>query len=800
MKNKYIFSAALLTVSMVAQAQTSINFETEDYKAIGVYDQWEESPFRTGKLAGNAAVCDNPDTGVDPILGVAINTSEKVVAFQRSRFGGNAYGVRIDLKEPFRLTKDLQYVHVMTYLKDKPEDSRMMVIGLGKRVEDSWSWQTGKEEQFWALTTSKVKAKEGWQDVVASFKGFSYSKEENENSGIDIYSLVIVPDVRSPHADASDWVAYFDNIVVDKVADKRFNSDKYAVTYDAETKITRNDRNLNKVGITVDGKTTEFRRTNKSAYNDFTADSLFSVKAGQSVRPTFGYTGAFMNAYVYVDWNNDGIFSHNVESNGVPAAGSEVVSFNAVQLNGTWYKSDGTTVPNGNNIAAGVPPFTVPDGTLKGFYRMRYKVDWNSLDPAGHTTIVENAGGIVDVTLDVHGKTVSVSASQLNGDILLKEGQAALQNYQAAYGKPLTVLVAPANGFVQNGFKLKYGYNVSATEQQDENGNPNWIAVDVPVTAIAADGTYTIPGEYIRGGQVSIVGDMQQTVSYTVTVEGAPEGQGGVSYLGVLYGDGDVINSSQYFSISDVEPVQLDDYTYRISYDNVSKTVLVTYTKTFVLSRLSNLHNDRAYYIKSSNNEGYLVWNHEITDQYVSIRGVKTYGSGEPTNATAKRVYAQEVDPTDKTAVWQIIKEGNSYYLYQPAKKNYVTRVGRDYKFTSTKTALDGIRDNGDGTFAFHAGGGYSDGSQNYACIVTNESLQPVRNWTYSDHGSTMLIIWNPEINVEDITTAIDGLPASFSRSDKSQGVYNAQGQKLTALPKEGFVVVDGKKRIIYNR
>lgn len=800
MKNKYIFSAALLTVSMVAQAQTSINFETEDYKAIGVYDQWEESPFRTGKLAGNAAVCDNPDTGVDPILGVAINTSEKVVAFQRSRFGGNAYGVRIDLKEPFRLTKDLQYVHVMTYLKDKPEDSRMMVIGLGKRVEKSWSWQSGKEEQFWALTTSKVKAKEGWQDVVASFKGFSYSKEENENSGIDIYSLVIVPDVRSPHADASDWVAYFDNIVVDKVADKRFNSDKYAVTYDAETKITRNDRNLNKIGLTVDGKTTEFRRTNKSAYNDFTADSLFSVKTGQSVRPTFGYTGAFMNAYVYVDWSNDGIFSHNVESNGVPAAGSEVVSFNAVQLNGTWYKSDGTTVSNGNNIAAGVPPFTVPDGTVKGFYRMRYKVDWNSLDPAGHTTIVENAGGIVDVTLDVHGETVSVSASQLNGDILLKEGQAALQNYQAAYGEPLTVLVAPYPGFVQNGFKLKYGYNVFATEQQDENGNPNWIAVDVPVTAIAADGTYTIPGEYIRGGQVSIVGDMQQTVSYTVTVEGAPEGQGGVSYLGVLYGDGDVINSSQYFSISDVEPVQLDDYTYRISYDNVSKTVLVTYTKTFVLSSLSNLHNDRAYYIKSSNNEGYLVWNHEITDQYVSIRGVKTYGSGEPTNATAKRVYAQEVDPTDITAVWQILKEGNSYYLYQPAKKNYVTRVVRDYKFTSTKTALDGIRDNGDGTFAIHAGGGYSDGSQNYACIVTNESLQPVRNWTYSDHGSTMLIIWNPEINVEDITTAIDGLPASFSRSDKSQGVYNAQGQKLKALPKEGFVVVDGKKRIIHNR
>ena len=67
-----------------------------------------------------------------------------------------------------------------------------------------------------------VKAKEGWQDIVVNFKGFSYSKEENANSGIDIYSLVIVPDLRSPHADASDWVAYFDEIVVDNNPEKRF--------------------------------------------------------------------------------------------------------------------------------------------------------------------------------------------------------------------------------------------------------------------------------------------------------------------------------------------------------------------------------------------------------------------------------------------------------------------------------------------------------------------------------------------------------------------------------------------------
>ena len=159
-KTTILFSAALMFFGLTAKAQTTITFDTEDYKAIGVYDMWEESPFRTGKLEGNAGVATNPSTTPDEVLGVAPNTTGKVVAFQRSRYASNAYGVRIDLKEPIRVTKELQYIHVMTYLKDKPADSRMMVIGLGKRLEESWSWQTGEEEQFWSTTTANVKPKD----------------------------------------------------------------------------------------------------------------------------------------------------------------------------------------------------------------------------------------------------------------------------------------------------------------------------------------------------------------------------------------------------------------------------------------------------------------------------------------------------------------------------------------------------------------------------------------------------------------------------------------------------------------
>lgn len=801
MKNKYIFSALLLAMGMTANAQTSITFDTEDYAKIGVYDTWEESPFRTGVLAGNAGIADNPDTTVDDVLGEAPNPTSKVVAFQRSRHGSNAFGVRIDLKEPIRVTKQLQYIHVMAYLKDKPADSRMMVIGLGKRLEESWKWQTGEDEQFWGLTNAPVKAKAGWQDIVVSFKGFSYSKEENPNSGIDIYSLVIIPDLRSPHADQSDWVAYFDEIVVDNNPEKRFSTDKYAVSFNPEATPTRSDRSLRGVGLTVDGKAQSMQTSGKLVYNDMVCNGVFTARAGQSVKPTFNYSGTWMSGYVYADWGVDGVFTYGVKNNGVPSEGSDVVSYNAAQINGTWYKSDGSTASNGNTIQSGMPAFTVPEGIKPGFYRMRYKVDWDNLNPAGSATIMADGGGIVDITLDVHGDEVSVSASQLNGDIVLAEALSPLQNYKSPYGQPLKVKVIPEKGFVQYGFELKYGYNVNATEQLDENGNPNWIVVNVPVTAIsAADSTYTIPAEYMRGSHISIKGDMQQVQHYSVLVVGAPEGQGGVNYLGKAYVNESIIDASQYFSASDVSIVEVEGYVGSVSFDAENKQITVTYKAVQAyrrISDLSELRNDMAYHIKAKSGEGYLAWNTTVSDTYLSLRGVTNSSyQGFPSNEVAANKYKEEVTPFDSTVIWQIMNVGGKYYLYQPANQNYITRKDRDYVFTSEISALDKIRDNGDGSFSIHAGGGYSDGSTNFACICTGTAPQAVRNWTWNDHGAPMYIIENPNIEVDDILTSIQDVE-QVDYANMSRGIYNLHGQKLNALPKQGIVIVNGKKKII---
>lgn len=797
MKKNILFSAALMFLGLTSSAQTTITFDSEDYKSISVYDKWEESPFRKGILNGNAGVTENPDVSVDEVLGVAPNSTGKVVALQRSRFGSNTYGVRIDLKEPIRVTKQLQYIHVMTYLKDKPADSRMMVIGLGKRIEESWNWQTGEEEQFWATTNINVAPKDGWQDVVVSFKGFSYSKEENANSGIDIYSLVIVPDVRSPHADDADWVAYFDEIVVDNNPDKRFSTDKYALTYDKDATRTRKDRSLNSVGLTSSGVNYTSTANTGKVYTDNTTVSVFSAKAGAQVQPTFNYSGSWMSAYVYVDWNKNGKFEYTINDNGTPADGSEIVSYSAYQVGSTWYKSDGTTTSNGNTIGSGVPAFTIPAGTEPGLYRMRYKVDWNNIDPAGSSTIISDGGGYIDLMLDVHGDKVTVSASQLNGDIVLAADESALQGYVTNYGEPLKVKDIPAPGFIQNGFALKYGYNVNAAEQLDDNGNPNWIEVNVPQNAIAADGTYTIPAEYIRGSQVSIKGDMQQAYKYTVSVEGA-DGEGGVVYAGKEYKSGDEMLVTQFFTAEDVTVINVEGYTAEITLDAENSVIKVVYKKIQdyrQISSLSELNNDAVYHIKAKSGEGYLAWNTTISDTYLSLRGMTNSSYNNlPSNQGVVSIYKEAVSPFDMTVAWQIIQEDGKYYLFQPAKQEYVTRDNRDYKFTAEKVALDKIRDNGDGTFSFHAGGNYSESSTYFACIVTNEPLTAVRNWTWDDHGSVMYIFENPNISLGDLT---DIEPVVIVEENVRTGIYNIFGQKLDRLPSSGIVIIDGRKYLI---
>lgn len=96
---------AALATALGANAQTTqCDFETEDYAGVSTYDSWVDSPMRDARFANHARVVNNPykdDT----------NPTDKVVGFQRSRYGGMFYGARIDLNEPIVLSPTEQYVH-----------------------------------------------------------------------------------------------------------------------------------------------------------------------------------------------------------------------------------------------------------------------------------------------------------------------------------------------------------------------------------------------------------------------------------------------------------------------------------------------------------------------------------------------------------------------------------------------------------------------------------------------------------------------------------------------------------------
>lgn len=242
---KHISLFLLLLVALPALGQ-HITFEHKDYRAIGVYDRWEQSPFRDGRLTGHAAICANPDTDG--------NTSDSVVAFRRSRWASNIYGARIDLTKPFTLTPQGKVVHVLIH---RPQGGRVMLVGLGKRHDRPG--ESAEVEQFWTYAVNDV-AHDCWGDAVFPVKSAN---------GVDIHSLVVVPDAESPHHMTADWVAYIDDILVDDDQKPRISPDTTAVAMvedgaDTDVAVSVTAASRNGTVVTASGQT----------LNAFAADRL----------------------------------------------------------------------------------------------------------------------------------------------------------------------------------------------------------------------------------------------------------------------------------------------------------------------------------------------------------------------------------------------------------------------------------------------------------------------------------------------------------------------------------------------
>lgn len=516
MKKNILATCGLLFCTSLLHAQTTeevrIDFENQNYKALGVYDTWLKSPFRSQNkqaavLEGNVQVVSNIDKNYDEILKATPNASDNVLGFQRSRFGSNTFGARIDLKQPFALTKETKYVHVMIH---KPKAGRTMLIGLGKRTDRAG--QSAETEQFWELSTREVEPNK-WVDAVFPVKGAG---------GIEIHSLVVVVDCEDTNGMKDDFLAYIDNIVVNNEAFTTTNREDYPMNYNKDAKCSRTDRGLK--GISLGDQTFNVYgdiTTSTPAYT-YLSKQAFLAKPGETLNPAVQYKGVWMHSYVYLDLNNNGRFEPKVEGGQiVPNAGNELLAYSFLggEDENSGFNSAGTEISgNGRNTLV-MPEFTLPSDLQHGFYRMRYKVDWNSADAGGsienNNHILNNGGGAIDVRLNVHGDNVKIYQGALNGKVVTEDGT-ELNGISIPFGKPYTVKMKPEHGFNFSGLKVRHGYNL--TGDSISHGTYQYVDELIPRERFNADGTFTLPAEMVDG-DVSLEGifiDAKTALTYEV--------------------------------------------------------------------------------------------------------------------------------------------------------------------------------------------------------------------------------------------------------------------------------------------
>ncbi|WP_418937217.1 hypothetical protein [Leyella stercorea] len=482
---KYMCLAGLFfPIAAVAQQdKTLCDFETpESYKSVRAYDTCPTSPFNLSKLTGNVQVVENDLNAVDDALGYAPNESSKILGVQRSRYGSNTFGALVELKEPLALKRETQYVHVKFY---STQDAPVMLIGLGNREDRPW--QPATTEQFWSVPTSNVHAG-AWQDVVFPIMGAN---------GINIKSLLVVVDRQSPHNQMSDFAVFIDDITLSSKANPFFSKSVYPINYEESTAHTRGDeRYVKNVKLGTQSVAIN-QNTDKKLYFNKT-ENIFLAKPGETVTPTIDWKGIWMHGYAYLDKDDNGKFDVDYTNSGITNA-RDLVSY-------SYYKDKNSAGSRASSdCGVGLPSFKIDDDMKPGIYRMRYKVDWDNVDPGGSTAtgnlITGNGGALIDVLVNIHNDEVNLfrateeNGGGLNGDVLLADGK-QLTGRTTPFGQAFVIKSKPAEGFVLDYMKIRHGYNLEGASTKNEN--QQWKEFVVQASQFV-NNEYTIPANCVDG-------------------------------------------------------------------------------------------------------------------------------------------------------------------------------------------------------------------------------------------------------------------------------------------------------------
>ena len=203
----------------------------------------------------------------------------------------------------------------------------------------------------------------------------------------------------------------------------------YAVNFDKNTTSSSKHRYITTISLTEEGGEAQVIEINQAkSYFDKTADEacVLTCTAGSDLTAVINKDGNWMNAYVYIDLDGDQQFSFNDGS--TDQSGTDVVSFSFYTGNfnddeNGGVNSAGESITGAARNTMTLPPFKAP--AEAGTYRIRFKMDWNSIDAGGQIAadgtltgsngFFANSGSIVDATLVVTDNATGIDGVAANG-------------------------------------------------------------------------------------------------------------------------------------------------------------------------------------------------------------------------------------------------------------------------------------------------------------------------------------------------------------------------------------------------
>ena len=219
--------------------------------------------------------------------------------------------------------------------------------------------------------------------------------------------------------------------------------EEYPINFPREQVRTRTDRSLSSVSLTAEGQAEQTLTVDyMHPYNDLTEDegSRLTVPAGATLTTTFNYNGLWMHGYVYIDLDNDKQFSF-IDGN-TDQTGTDLQTFafysGSFTNDAAGYNSLGESITGNARNVLNPPTFQAP--ATPGEYRIRFKVDWNSVDAGGQKAadgtctgqngILANGGYIVDAILEVTSNSTGINAATLdeNAKVYTLDGRRVIVN------------------------------------------------------------------------------------------------------------------------------------------------------------------------------------------------------------------------------------------------------------------------------------------------------------------------------------------------------------------------------------